>query len=117
MVHGTEEQQASTANKRTHLTEAEMMDILELARQTDPRDWAMLVCAFHHGLRVTEVIDLRLTDSINWKDRTITVKRLLGGSVHRTERYYATLDAHQDVPIVLRKGFGGTCCPRVGSNC
>jgi hypothetical protein len=38
----------------------------------------MLVCAFHHGLRVTEVIELRIADSINWKDRTITVKRLKG---------------------------------------
>jgi integrase len=78
MVSGTEERQAASANKRTHLTEAEMMEILELARETDPRDWAILVCAFHHGLRVTEVIDLRITDSINWKDRTITVKRLKG---------------------------------------
>ena len=32
----------------------------------------------HHGLRVTEVLQLRLADSINWKDRTITVRRLKG---------------------------------------
>jgi integrase len=78
MINLTEAQQSEASNKRTHLTESEMLDILELARKTDSRAWAMLCVAFHHGLRVTEVIQLRLADSINWKDRTITVKRLKG---------------------------------------
>jgi integrase len=74
----SERQQAASANQRTHLTESEMLEILELARKTHSRDWAMLAIAFHHGLRVTEVLQLRLGDSINWKDRTITVRRLKG---------------------------------------
>jgi len=73
-----ERQQAAMANHRTHLTESEMLEILELARKTCPRDWAMIAIAFHHGLRVTEVLQLSLADSINWKDRTITVARLKG---------------------------------------
>src|SRR5580658_213990 len=73
-----ERQEAASANQRTHLTESEMLEILELARKTSARDWAMLAIAFHHGLRVTEVLQLRLADSISWKDRTITVARLKG---------------------------------------
>jgi integrase len=78
MRNQTEAQQAQLANHRTHLSESEMLDVLELARKTNIRDWAILVLAFHHGLRVTEVLELNLEDSINWKDRTLTVKRLKG---------------------------------------
>ena len=55
-----------------------MLDILERARKTNARDWVILVLAFHHGLRVTEVLELNIEGSINWKDRTLTVKRLKG---------------------------------------
>ena len=78
MRNQTEAQQAQSADQRTHLSESEMLDVLELARKTNIRDWAILVLAFHHGLRVTEVLELNLEDSINWKDRTLTVKRLKG---------------------------------------
>jgi integrase len=77
-MEASERQQATSANQRTHLTESEMLEILELARTTDARDWAMLAVAFHHGLRVTEVLQLRFAESINWKDRTLTVRRLKG---------------------------------------
>jgi type 1 fimbriae regulatory protein FimB len=73
-----ERSEAKSANQRTHLTEQELFEILELARRTSARDWAILAIAFHHGLRVTEVLQLSLADSINWKDRTITVARLKG---------------------------------------
>ena len=78
MYNQTEAQQAQSANQRTHLSESEMLEILELARKTNARNWAILVVAFHHGLRVTEVLELNLADSTNWKDRTLTVKRLKG---------------------------------------
>jgi type 1 fimbriae regulatory protein FimB len=78
MINQTETPQAHSANQRTHLTESEMLEVLKLARKTNARDWAVLVVAFHHGLRVTEVLELDLANSINWKDRTLTVKRLKG---------------------------------------
>jgi integrase len=53
-------QQAQAANLRTHLTEGEISDLLELARKTDPRAWAIFALSFNHGLRVTEVPNLRL---------------------------------------------------------
>ncbi len=78
MINDNERQEAKSANQKTHLTESEMLNILELARKANVRDWAILVVAFHHGLRVTEVLELNIADSINWKDRTLTVKRLKG---------------------------------------
>jgi integrase len=74
----TERQQAQSAKTRTHLTEAEILELLELARETDPRAWAIFALAFNHGLRVTEVLNLRLDGDINWKDRTIRIARLKG---------------------------------------
>jgi len=71
-------QQAEAANVRTHLTEAEVLELLELARQSDARAWAIFALAFNHGLRVTEVLNLRLNGDINWKDRTIRIARLKG---------------------------------------
>jgi len=73
-----EQQAATSANQRTHLTESEMFEILELARQTDARAWAIFALAFNHGMRVTECLQLGLEGDINWKDRTITVRRLKG---------------------------------------
>jgi len=73
-----ERQQAEAANQRTHLTESEILEILELARQTDARAWAIFALAFNHGLRVTECLQLKLEGDINWKDRTVTVRRLKG---------------------------------------
>jgi integrase len=71
-------QQAQAANLRTHLTEAEISDLLELPRKTDPRAWAIFALSFKHGLRVTEVLNLRLDGDINWKDRTVRIARLKG---------------------------------------
>jgi integrase len=76
-VELNEQSQAKSANKRTHLTESELQELLEVARKTDVRAWAMFALAFNHGLRVSEVTALRLT-SFNWKDRTVTVARLKG---------------------------------------
>jgi type 1 fimbriae regulatory protein FimB len=73
----SEKEYAAASHKRTHLSETEILDILELARKTDARDWAILCVAFNHGLRVSEVCGLML-DSINWKDRTLSVQRLKG---------------------------------------
>lgn len=85
-----EARQARLANKRTHLSEAELFEICELARKTDVRDWAIIALGFNHGLRVSELAGgapankdkpaqppLRLVD-INWKEQTLTARRLKG---------------------------------------
>ena len=53
LLETNERQQATSANRRTHLTESEMLEILELARTTDARDWAMLAV---HFITVSELL-------------------------------------------------------------
>jgi integrase len=73
-----ERQIAPIAARRTHLTEDEVLELLQLARATDARAWAIFVLSFNHGLRVTEAINLRL-DSVNLDTRTLTIARLKNG--------------------------------------
>ncbi len=74
----SERQQATIASKRTHLTESEVLELLELARATDARAWAIFTLSFNHGLRVTEALNLRL-DSVNLDTRMLTIERLKHG--------------------------------------
>ena len=70
---------ASTSSKPQDASNrGEISDLLELARKTDPRAWAIFALSFNHGLRVTEVLNLRLDGDINWKDRTVRIARLKG---------------------------------------
>jgi site-specific recombinase XerD len=74
---------------REHLTEAEIEKLLTALRQNryGHRDWLIGLMIYHHGLRVSEACDLRW-DDIDLTKRTITVRRLKGGtdSSHYLER-------------------------------
>jgi integrase len=76
--HWRQQQWKPTNGKRQH----QQISGLILLNPKYSKYWNWLErpvrATFHHGLRVTEVLQLRLTDSINWKDRTITVARLKG---------------------------------------
>jgi integrase len=86
----SEKKQAKSANTRTHLTEPEVMEILELARKTSARDWCIFTLAFNHGMRVSEcaggvpateskaaVPPIRLSD-LDMRNRRVTIRRLKG---------------------------------------
>ena len=65
---------------REHLSQAEVKAIIKAARaQTryPDRDAAMIWVAYNHGLRVSELCDLRWGD-IRWSERKIMVRRLKG---------------------------------------
>ena len=49
---------------KEYLTESEMMRFLNAARsgRHGVRDFAMMLMAYRHGLRVSELVDIRLTD-------------------------------------------------------
>ncbi len=59
------------------LTPDELLKVLRAARSRSARDWAMLLLAYRHGLRATEVCNLKLTD-IDLKGGSIAVHRLKG---------------------------------------
>lgn len=67
-------------SKRSHtvfLTPDETLSALKAARAHSTRDWAMILLAYKHGLRASEVCALKLAD-IDLKARSISIRRLKG---------------------------------------
>ncbi len=60
-----------------HLEPAEVLSVLRAARAKGVREWAMIVLAYKHGMRASEVCNLRL-DDIDMKNGSIVVERLKG---------------------------------------
>jgi len=60
-----------------HLEPAEVLAVLRTARAKGSREWAMILVAYKHGMRVSEVCNLRLGD-IDLKNGSIVVERLKG---------------------------------------
>ncbi len=60
-----------------YLNPDELLAVLRAARETGPRDWAMVLLGYRHGLRASEVCALRLEDA-DLKAGTLTVRRLKG---------------------------------------
>src|SRR5580698_5467887 len=59
------------------LSQHEIISVLKLAASESKRNHAMILLAFKHGLRASEVCALKMTD-IDLKNGTITVRRLKG---------------------------------------
>lgn len=83
------------------LEKHELVDLLKAAKARSNRDWALLLLTYRHGLRASEVADLKLSD-VNLKTRTIRVRRVKGSmeSVQTLDR----LPGHPlfDEPAALR---------------
>src|SRR6266566_8467094 len=64
---------------REHLSRDEVLTLCKAARRNrhGARDAAAIWLAFNHGLRVSELCDLRWHD-IQWQERRIMVRRLKG---------------------------------------
>lgn len=62
---------------REHLSPAELLAVLKVARARSIRDWGMILLAYRHGLRASEVCGLRLGD-VDHRGQAITVRRLKG---------------------------------------
>jgi type 1 fimbriae regulatory protein FimB len=61
----------------TFLTTDETLAVLKVARERATRDWAMILLAYRHGLRASEVCALKLVD-IDLKASSISIRRLKG---------------------------------------
>ena len=85
---------------RSHLTEKEVEKLLKVARggRYGKRDQLMVLMAFRHGLRVSELCDLQWTD-IEFRRGTVHVRRLKGS---KDSTHY--LEADESRPLkVLHK--------------
>src|SRR6202140_3433377 len=76
------------------LTPQEMLDLLKAARQHSTRDWAMILLAYRHGLRASEVCGIKLAD-LDLKAGSMSVRRLKG-SLHTVQPLYQ----HRGQPLL-----------------
>jgi len=60
-----------------YLSPEEVLAVLKAARGHCVRDWAMVLLAYRHGLRASEVCDLKLADA-DLKAGSISIRRLKG---------------------------------------
>ena len=70
----------SELRSREHLTETEVEKLIEAARgnRYGHRDTTMILVAYRHGLRASEVCDLRW-EQIDWNSATLHVRRVKSG--------------------------------------
>jgi site-specific recombinase XerD len=61
----------------TFLSPEEVLAVLKAARGRSTRDWSMILLAYRHGLRASEVCGLKLAD-IDLKAGSISIRRLKG---------------------------------------
>ena len=78
----------------TFLTLDEMLAVLKAAHEHATRDWAMVLLAYRHGLRASEVCGLKLAD-IDLKSGSISIRRLKG-SMATVQPLYA----HRGQPLL-----------------
>jgi integrase/recombinase XerC len=91
----TESQKTAAANELKHLSESELLDVLECARKVSSRDHALLLVAYTHGLRNQEIARLRIKD-LDWESREVTI--------HRVKNSMKTVQ-----PIVRHRGRPALC--------
>lgn len=80
--------------RMTILTPQEMLDLLKAARKRSVRDWTMILLAYRHGLRASEVCGLKLAD-LDLKSGSISIRRLKG-SLHTVQPLYQ----HRGQPLL-----------------
>lgn len=100
-------------DRMVFLTPEEMLGVLKVARARSVRDWSLILLAYRHGLRASEVCGLKLAD-IDLKAGFISVRRLKG-SLQTTQPLYQ----HRGQPLLnevnaLRAWL--RCRPKDGSD-
>ena len=88
----------SSRSTRAHISTDELLAVLKVARARSTRDWAMILLAYRHGLRASEVCGLRMAD-IDVKRQSIIVRRLKG-SLETVQPLYS----HRGMPLLDELG-------------
>src|ERR1039457_602051 len=81
-------------NSMVHLEPAEVLAVLRVAKARGAREWSMIVLAYKHGLRASEVCNIRLGE-VDLRNGSILVQRLKG-SLRTTQ----ALTEHRGEPLL-----------------
>lgn len=76
------------------LEPSEVLSVLRTAKAKGNREWAMILLAYKHGLRASEICNLRL-DDIDMKNGSIVIDRLKG-SLRTTQ----AMTEHRGEPLL-----------------
>lgn len=93
----TEAVQSARRNLRRsmiYLEPSEILSVLKVARAKGSREWAMILLAYKHGLRASEVCNLRVED-VDTKNGSIVIERLKG-SLRTTQ----AMTEHRGEPLL-----------------
>jgi len=90
---------------RSHLTEKEVERLLKVAKQGryGQRDHLMVLMAFRHGLRVSELCDLQWTD-VEFRRGTVHVRRLKGS---KDSTHYLEADESRPLKALQKASAAG----------
>jgi type 1 fimbriae regulatory protein FimB len=66
-----------TGSSMLHLEPSEVLSVLRAAKAKGNREWAMIVVAYKHGMRASEVCNLRVSD-IDLRNGSMVIQRLKG---------------------------------------
>jgi type 1 fimbriae regulatory protein FimB len=80
--------------RMTILTPAETLALLKAAKKRSTRDWAMILLAYRHGLRASEVCGIKMAD-MDLKSGSLSIRRLKG-SLHTIQPLYQ----HRGQPLL-----------------
>jgi type 1 fimbriae regulatory protein FimB len=83
---------------RAHLSTTELLSVLKIAKARSVRDWCMILLAYRHGMRASEVCGLKLSD-VNLKEQSVRVARLKGSMMTVQPLY-----SHRGVPLLDELG-------------
>lgn len=78
----------------THLEPVDVLSLLKAAKARGAREWAMILLAYRHGMRASEVCNLRLED-IDLKNGSVVIDRLKGSL-----RTVQALSEHRGEPLL-----------------
>jgi len=62
--------------RQSYLTPEEVIAMLKAAKQRSARDWVMVLVAYRHSMRASEICGLLRLDDVDLKRQAITVRRL-----------------------------------------
>lgn len=77
-----------------YLEPSEVLSVLRVAKAKGSREWAMILLAYKHGLRASEICNLRLGD-VDMKNGSIVIERLKG-SLRTTQ----AMTEHRGEPLL-----------------